>query len=236
VQEERQVGNDNTVVFHKLRADPVQAAARALCQIHREGAAILRRQPRDLPRAALHRRGSAAAEAKTYSLLGEEVPTKRDEPRPPDVPPERLPADTPPVICAASGRRHAALAENWIPTARQRHQDATALNIAGVSDPDPTHGIQVSTPVNSGKEHISMSESIEGAAREMGGRMQQAVGDAIGDTKTAAAGLYNQAAGQAQQQAAKLGDVIKDQPLVAVLIALGIGYLLGRLTAWVGWT
>ena len=76
-----------------------------------------------------------------------------------------------------------------------------------------------------------MSESIGGAAREMGGRMQQTVGDAIGDTKTAAAGLYNQAAGQAQQQAAKLGDVIKDQPLVAVLIALGIGYLLGRLTA-----
>ena len=58
------------------------------------------------------KRGNAAAEAKTYSLLGEEVPTKRDEPRPPDVPPERPPADTPPVICAASGRRHAALAEN----------------------------------------------------------------------------------------------------------------------------
>jgi uncharacterized protein YjbJ (UPF0337 family) len=76
-----------------------------------------------------------------------------------------------------------------------------------------------------------MSESIEGAAREMGGRMQQTVGDAIGDTKTAAAGLYNQAAGLAQQQAAQLGDVIKDQPLVAVLIAIGIGYLLGRLTA-----
>ena len=49
--------------------------------------------------------------------------------------------------------------------------------------------------------------------------------------KTAAAGLYNQAASQAQQQAAQLGDVIKDQPLAAVLIALGIGYLLGRLTA-----
>ena len=28
-----------------------------------------------------------------------------------------------------------------------------------------------------------------------------------------------------------LGDVIKEQPIVAVLIALGIGYLLGRLTA-----
>jgi uncharacterized protein YjbJ (UPF0337 family) len=81
------------------------------------------------------------------------------------------------------------------------------------------------------KEDISMSDRIGGAAREMGGRVQETVGDAIGDAKTAAAGLYNQAAGQAQQQAAQLGDVIKDQPLVAVLIALGIGYLLGRLTA-----
>jgi uncharacterized protein YjbJ (UPF0337 family) len=76
-----------------------------------------------------------------------------------------------------------------------------------------------------------MSDSIGGAAREIGGRAQQTVGDSIGDTKTAAAGLYNQAAGKAQQQAAQLGDVIKDQPLVAVLIALGIGYMLGRLTA-----
>jgi uncharacterized protein YjbJ (UPF0337 family) len=76
-----------------------------------------------------------------------------------------------------------------------------------------------------------MSDSLGGAAREMGGRVQQTVGDALGDTKTAAAGLYNQAAGQAQQQAARLGDVIKEQPIVAVLIALGIGYLLGRLTA-----
>jgi uncharacterized protein YjbJ (UPF0337 family) len=76
-----------------------------------------------------------------------------------------------------------------------------------------------------------MSDSIGGAAREMGGRVQQTIGDAIGDTKTAASGLYNQAAGQAQQQAARVSDVIKDQPLAAVLIALGIDYLLGRLTS-----
>jgi ElaB/YqjD/DUF883 family membrane-anchored ribosome-binding protein len=65
----------------------------------------------------------------------------------------------------------------------------------------------------------------------MGGRAQQTVGDAIGDTRTAASGLYNQGAGQAQQQAAQLSDLIKDQPLATVLIALGVGYLLGRLTA-----
>jgi ElaB/YqjD/DUF883 family membrane-anchored ribosome-binding protein len=70
-----------------------------------------------------------------------------------------------------------------------------------------------------------------GAARGMGERVQQTVSDTIDDTKTAAAGVYNQASDQAQQQAARLGDVIKEQPIVAVLIALGIGYLLGRLTA-----
>jgi ElaB/YqjD/DUF883 family membrane-anchored ribosome-binding protein len=76
-----------------------------------------------------------------------------------------------------------------------------------------------------------MSDSPGGAARGMGERVQQTVSDTIDDTKTAAAGVYNQAADQAQQQAARLGDVIKEQPIVAVLIALGIGYLLGRLTA-----
>jgi uncharacterized protein YjbJ (UPF0337 family) len=76
-----------------------------------------------------------------------------------------------------------------------------------------------------------MNDGIQGTAREMGGRVQQTVGDAIGDAKTQAAGLYNQAAGQAQQQAARLSDVIKEQPLAAALVAVGIGYLLGRLTS-----
>jgi uncharacterized protein YjbJ (UPF0337 family) len=76
-----------------------------------------------------------------------------------------------------------------------------------------------------------MDDGFEGTAREMGGRAQQTIGDAIGDAKTQAAGLYNQAAGQAQQQAARLSDVIKEQPLAAALVAAGIGYLLGRLTS-----
>ena len=76
-----------------------------------------------------------------------------------------------------------------------------------------------------------MNNGCEGAAREMGGRVQQTVGEAVGDAKTQASGLYNQAAGQAQQQAARLSDVIKDQPLTAALLAIGVGYLLGRLTS-----
>jgi len=72
---------------------------------------------------------------------------------------------------------------------------------------------------------------FEGTARDMGGRVQQKVGELAGDAKTQAEGLYNQAAGQAEQQVAKLSDVIKDQPIAAALVAIGVGYLLGRLTA-----
>jgi uncharacterized protein YjbJ (UPF0337 family) len=76
-----------------------------------------------------------------------------------------------------------------------------------------------------------MNDGFEGTARDMGGRVQQKVGEAFGDAKTQASGLYNQAAGQAEQQAARLADVIKEQPLAAALVALGVGYLLGRLTS-----
>ena len=75
-----------------------------------------------------------------------------------------------------------------------------------------------------------MSDRFEGAARDVGGRMQQKVGEFSGDAKTQAEGLYNQAAGQAQQQVARLSDVIKDQPIASALVAVGIGYLLGRFT------
>ena len=71
---------------------------------------------------------------------------------------------------------------------------------------------------------------FRGAAREMAGRVQEKVGEVTGDAKTQAEGLYNQAAGQAQQQVARLSDVIKDQPIAAVVIAVAVGYLLGRLT------
>jgi uncharacterized protein YjbJ (UPF0337 family) len=83
-----------------------------------------------------------------------------------------------------------------------------------------------------------MNDRFEGTAREMGGRVQQTVGEAVGDAKTQAEGLYNQAAGKAQQvwgQAQEASDqassAIRAQPLLATAIALGIGYLLGRLTA-----
>ncbi len=76
-----------------------------------------------------------------------------------------------------------------------------------------------------------MSDKVQGMARDMTGRVQQAFGSTVGDAKTQAQGMYNQASGQAQEQAARLGEVIRDQPLTAAVIALGIGYILGRLTA-----
>jgi uncharacterized protein YjbJ (UPF0337 family) len=76
-----------------------------------------------------------------------------------------------------------------------------------------------------------MSDRLEGAARDLGGRVQETVGTMTGDTKTQADGLYNQAAGQAQQTVGQVSDVIKAQPIAAVVIAVGIGYILGRLTA-----
>ena len=76
-----------------------------------------------------------------------------------------------------------------------------------------------------------MNDRVEGTAREFGGRLQEGVGNLTGDSKTQAEGLYNQASGQAQQAAAQFSDVVKAQPVVASLIALAIGYVLGRLTS-----
>jgi uncharacterized protein YjbJ (UPF0337 family) len=76
-----------------------------------------------------------------------------------------------------------------------------------------------------------MDDRVEGTAREWGGRVQEGVGNITGDAKTQAQGLYNQASGQAQQAAAQFSDVVKAQPIVSALVALAIGYVLGRLTA-----
>ena len=76
-----------------------------------------------------------------------------------------------------------------------------------------------------------MNDRLEGTAREFGGRVQETVGNVTGDSKTQAEGLYNQAAGQAQQAAGQVSDLIKAQPIVATLLAVGFGYILSRLTA-----
>jgi uncharacterized protein YjbJ (UPF0337 family) len=85
---------------------------------------------------------------------------------------------------------------------------------------------------------------LEGTARNLGGKIQEGVGRATGDTKTKAEGLMNQTAGTAQDLYGQTADVarqtattldawlrnsIETQPYTTAVVALGIGWLLGRL-------
>ena len=72
---------------------------------------------------------------------------------------------------------------------------------------------------------------VEGFARDVGGKLQDAVGGLTGDTSTQAKGKANQAAGQAQNMFGQVTDEIQtftsDQPVVALLAAMGVGVVLG---------
>jgi uncharacterized protein YjbJ (UPF0337 family) len=85
---------------------------------------------------------------------------------------------------------------------------------------------------------------LEGTARNLGGKIQEGVGRATGDTKTKAEGLMNQAAGTAQDLYGQTADAarqtattldawlrnsIETQPYTTAIVALGIGWLLGRI-------
>jgi uncharacterized protein YjbJ (UPF0337 family) len=85
---------------------------------------------------------------------------------------------------------------------------------------------------------------LEGTARNVGGKVQEGVGRATGDVKTKTEAVINQAAGAAQdlygqtadvarQTATTLGDwlrnTIETRPYTSAIVALGIGWLLGRM-------
>lgn len=89
-----------------------------------------------------------------------------------------------------------------------------------------------------------------GAARNAGGRIEEAVGDVTGDTRSQVRGAINRAQGTAEnlygqtKDAASdaaaglrktalsfedtLRNMIEDKPYTAVAIALGLGWLIGR--------
>jgi uncharacterized protein YjbJ (UPF0337 family) len=91
---------------------------------------------------------------------------------------------------------------------------------------------------------------VEGTVRNIGGKVQEGVGRVTGDAKSQVQGAVNQAAGsaqdlygQAKDTAANAADAAMDtaasleawlrrtietQPYTTALIALGIGWLLGR--------
>jgi uncharacterized protein YjbJ (UPF0337 family) len=85
-------------------------------------------------------------------------------------------------------------------------------------------------------------DKLEGTFREAKGRVQGAAGDLLGDSKNQAEGKLNEVAGKLQQNygeaadqlrglAGELTDRIHETPLLATLAALGLGYVIGRLTA-----
>ena len=77
-----------------------------------------------------------------------------------------------------------------------------------------------------------MKDQVEGGAREFGGRIKDAAGGLTGDAKTQAEGKLDQVAGKAQQQygdlAETVGDQVRERPIASLLIAAGIGWLIGR--------
>jgi uncharacterized protein YjbJ (UPF0337 family) len=99
---------------------------------------------------------------------------------------------------------------------------------------------------------------VAGTARNIGGKAQEGFGRAIGDTKTQAEGVVNQVKGaaqdlygQARDSASQIADAASDtmatardsastfesalrntietQPYTAAAVALGVGWLLGRM-------
>ena len=77
------------------------------------------------------------------------------------------------------------------------------------------------------------SDRIEGTARNLAGRAQEAVGTVTGDQQTEAQGAARRLAGSAQESmghaADEARDYVKEQPFTALLIAGGVGFLLGAL-------
>lgn len=85
---------------------------------------------------------------------------------------------------------------------------------------------------------------LEGTARNLGGKVQEGVGRVSGNAKTQAEGALNQAAGTAQDLYGQAADAarqtattfdswlrgtIETQPYTTAIIALGLGWLLGRM-------
>ena len=85
---------------------------------------------------------------------------------------------------------------------------------------------------------------VEGSLRNIGGKVQEGVGRTTGDTKSTVEGVMNQAAGTAQNLYGQSADVaretasnldtwlrntIENQPYTSAIVALSIGWLLGRM-------
>ena len=69
-----------------------------------------------------------------------------------------------------------------------------------------------------------MRDRVTPAVSDAAGRAQSAMNDAAGRAQSA----MNDAAGVVRDQAEVVSGKVREQPLVAVLVAAGIGFVLGR--------
>lgn len=85
------------------------------------------------------------------------------------------------------------------------------------------------------------TDQIEGKVRKVAGKVEEKVGELVGDTGARAEGIANQVAGAAQDAYGQARDQVQDMacgvsrkveenPMVAVLLAGAVGYLLGMLS------
>lgn len=87
-------------------------------------------------------------------------------------------------------------------------------------------------------------DRIKGSASDIGGKVKDAAGDLLGDNKMQAEGKADQVSGQLQnaygsakdtlrEGADTIGEqvdsLLKERPMVALLGAVGVGYVLARL-------
>ncbi|GAB0114528.1 CsbD family protein [Acidisoma sp. C75] len=71
--------------------------------------------------------------------------------------------------------------------------------------------------------------SLSDSARDAAGRIQDAVGSFADEAQDEARRRYRVARGQAESYVDDAADRIREQPLIAGLAILAIGYILGRL-------
>jgi uncharacterized protein YjbJ (UPF0337 family) len=87
-------------------------------------------------------------------------------------------------------------------------------------------------------------DRLYGTARNLGGKVEEGIGQATGDVKTQIRGKLDQAAGTAQDLYGQTTDAARDtaanldkwlrttietQPYTTAIVALGIGWVLGRM-------
>ena len=82
---------------------------------------------------------------------------------------------------------------------------------------------------------------IAGSAKEAVGKVEDTAGELLGDTETQVSGKIRQTAGNLQKTYGKVSDEVRDaagslieasaeQPVMALLVTLVIGFCLGRMS------